>query len=276
MEIAQSIILGLIQGITEFFPVSSTAHLFLVPWLFSWQDQGLPFTVALHVGSLFAILCCFRGELALIIRDFFYGLRSFSFEGRQDGKIGVYLVIATLPAVVVGFLFEDYASGMLRDPVLIAAFLLGFGLLLYISDRKTTATKTLRDMNLADALFFGVAQAFAILPGASRAGVTITGGLFRNYKREEAARFSFLLAIPVIVAAGVFEIRHIGYTEMFRWSFVLGVATSFLSALLAIRFLLGYVRTRSFTLFVVYRVILSIVIITVYLWAAIIFLNNPD
>ena len=267
MEIAQSIVLGLIQGITEFFPVSSTAHLFLVPWLFSWQDQGLPFTVALHVGSLFAILYCFRGELALIIRDFLCGLRSFSFEGRQQGKTGVYLLVATLPAVAAGFLFEDYASGMLRNPVLVAAFLLGFGVLLYVSDRKTTESKTLSEMNLADALFFGVAQAFAILPGASRAGVTITGGLFRNYKREEAARFSFLLAIPVIVAAGVFEIRHLGYADVFRWSFALGVATSFISALFAIRFLLGYVRTRSFTLFVVYRVVLSGVIIAVYLWA---------
>ena len=267
MEIAQSIILGLIQGITEFFPVSSTAHLFLVPWLFSWKDQGLPFTVALHIGSLFAILYCFRRELALIIRDFFCGLRSFSFEGRKDGKTGVYLVVATLPAVAAGFLFEGYASGVLRDPVPVAAFLLGFGVLLYISDRKTTESKTLSDMNLTDALFFGVAQAFAILPGASRAGVTITGGLFRNYKREEAARFSFLLAIPVIVAAGDFEIRYLGYAEVFRWSFALGVATSFISALFAIRFLLGYVRTRSFTLFVVYRVVLSVVIITLYSWA---------
>ena len=267
MEIAQSIILGLIQGITEFLPVSSTAHLFLIPWLFSWQDQGLPFTVALHVGSLLAILYCFREELVLIMRDFFYGLRSFSFEGRQDGRTGVYLIVATLPAVAAGFLFERYASGVLRDPVPIAAFLLGFGVLLYISDRKTKASKTLRDMNLVDALFFGVAQAFAILPGASRAGVTITGGLFRNYRREEAARFSFLLAIPVIVAAGVFEIRHLGYAEMFRWSFAFGVATSFVSALFAIRFLLGYVKTRSFTLFVVYRVVLSVVIIAVYLWA---------
>lgn len=266
MEIAQSIILGLIQGITEFLPVSSTAHLFLVPWLFSWQDQGLPFTVALHVGSLFAILYCFREELVLIIRDFFCGLGSFSFEGRQDGKTGVYLIVATLPAVATGFLFERYASGVLRDPVPVAAFLLGFGVLLYISDRKTAASKTLRDMNLADALFFGVAQAFAILPGASRAGVTITGGLFRNYRREEAARFSFLLAIPVIVAAGVFEIRHLGYAEMFQWSFALGVATSFISALFAIRFLLGYVRTRSFALFVVYRVVLAVVIIAVYSW----------
>ncbi len=263
----QSIILGAIQGITEFFPVSSTAHLFLVPWLFSWQDHGLPFTVALHIGSLFAILYCFREELALIIREFFHGLGSFSFEGRQNGKTGVYLVIATLPAVAAGFLFEGYASGVLRGPVPVAAFLLVFGVLLYISDRKTTAKKTLRDMNLVDALFFGVAQAFAILPGASRAGVTITGGLFRNYRRDEAARFSFLLAIPVIVAAGIFEIRYLGYAEMFRWSVALGVATSFISALFAIRFLLGYVRTRSFVLFVVYRVILSAVIIAVYLWA---------
>lgn len=268
MESAQSIVLGFIQGITEFFPVSSTAHLFLVPWLFSWQDQGLPFTVALHLGSLLAILYCFRNELALIVRDFFRGLRSFSFKGHENGKTGVYLIIATLPAVAAGFLFESHASGVLRDPVLVASFLLGFGILLYVSDRKTTASKTLSDMNIIDALFFGVAQAFAILPGASRSGVTITGGLFRNYRREEAVRFSFLLAVPVIVAAGVFEIGHFGYTEMFQWSFVLGVAASFLSALFAIRFLLRYVKTRSFTLFVVYRVVLSVVIIAVHLRVA--------
>jgi len=265
LEIVQSMILGFIQGITEFFPVSSTAHLFLVPWFFSWKDQGLPFAVALHVGSLLAILYCFRRELVLIVGDFFGGLRSFSFDGRESGKTGIYLIIATLPAVAAGFLFEHYASGVFRDPVLVAIFLSGFGLLLYVSDKKTAKSKTLRDMDLVDALFFGVAQAFAILPGASRAGVTITGGLFRNYKREEATRFSFLLAIPIIVAAGIFEIRHFEYAEIFRWSFALGVATSFISALLAIRFLMGYVKTRSFTPFVVYRVVLSIVIIVLYL-----------
>lgn len=217
------------------------------------------------MGSLLAILYCFREELALIVRDFLGGLMSFSFEGRENGKTGVYLIIATLPAVAAGLLFERYASGVLRDPVPVAAFLLGFAVLLYISDRKTEASRTISDMNLVDALFFGVAQAFAILPGASRAGVTITGGLFRNYRREEAARFSFLLAIPVIVAAGVFEIRHLEYAEIFRWSFVLGVGASFVSALFAIRFLLGYVKRRSFILFVVYRAALSVVIIAVYL-----------
>ena len=265
MEILRSTILGAIQGITEFLPVSSTAHLFLVPWLFSWKDQGLPFTVALHVGSLFAILYCFRSDLTLVTRDFFRGLSRSSFEGLENGKTGLYLIIATLPAIAAGVAFEQYAAGGLRHPVLVAVFLLVFAVFLYISDKKTTGEKTLRDMNFADAIFFGVAQAFAILPGASRSGVTITGGLLRNYRRDEAVRFSFLLAIPVILAAGGFGMRHLGYSEIFRWSFALGVATSFLSSLFAIRFLIGYVRKRSFTVFVVYRVVLFFAIIFLYL-----------
>ena len=254
-------ILGIVQGITEFFPVSSSAHLIIVPWFFSWRDQGLDFTVALHVGSLFAILYCFREDLALMARDLAEGVRRRSLEGLPDGKTGFYLLVATLPAVAAGAALEEYAAGALRDPVLVSAFLLGFGILLYVSDRKTSEAKTLRDMNLSDALFFGVAQAFAIFPGVSRAGVTITGGLFRNYRRDEAARFSFLLAIPVVLSAGVFSLGRLEYAEVFRWSFVLGVLTSFLAALFAIRFLLGYVKKRSFSLFVVYRIVLALIII---------------
>ena len=268
MEIVRSAVLGAVQGVTEFFPVSSTAHLIIVPWLFSWRDQGLPFTVALHVGSLFAILYCFRLELLRITREFLRGLLSLSFEGLADGRTGLYLVAATLPAVASGFLLEEYVSGALRDPVPVAGFLLGFGLLLHAADRKTTGRKTLRDMNLADALFFGAAQAFAVLPGVSRAGVTITGGLFRNYRRDEAARFSFLLAIPVILAAALFSLRRLEWGEMLDWSFAAGVAVSFLSALFAIRFLLGYVKTRSFAPFIVYRALLAVAVIVAHLMGA--------
>lgn len=268
METLRSAVLGAVQGVTEFFPVSSTAHLIIVPWLFSWRDQGLPFTVALHVGSLFAILYCFRRELVRIASEFLRGVRSRSFEGLADGRTGVYLVVATLPAVASGFLLEEYASGVLRNPVSVSGFLLGFGLLLHAADRKTTGRKTLRDMNLADALFFGVAQAFAVLPGVSRSGVTITGGLFRNYRRDEAARFSFLLAIPVILAAALFSLRHLECREMLRWSFAVGVVASFFSALFAIRFLIGYVKTRSFAPFVVYRAVLAVAVIVAYLLGA--------
>lgn len=268
MEIVRSAVLGAVQGVTEFFPVSSTAHLIIVPWLFSWRDQGLPFTVALHVGSLFAILYCFRLELLSITREFFRGLFALSFEGLADGRTGLYLVVATLPAVASGFLLEEYVSGTLRGPLPVAGFLLGFGLLLHAADRKTTGRKTLRDMNLTDALFFGAAQAFAVLPGVSRAGVTITGGLFRNYRRDDAARFSFLLAIPVILAAALFSLRRLEWAEMLGWSFAAGVSASFLSALFAIRFLLGYVKTGSFAPFVVYRALLAGVVIVAYLAGA--------
>ena len=187
-----------------------------------------------------------------------------SFQGRHDGKMILYIIIATVPAVIAGMLFERYVSGVLRHPIFAAFSLAGFGLLLYKADCKTDSKKTLEDMNLLDATFFGIAQAFAILPGASRSGVTITGGLFRNYKRDEATRFSFLLAIPVILAAVVYQVNHVGYRDLFHWSFVFGIVTSFLSSLLAIRFLLGYVKKRSFTVFVIYRVALATVIIVLY------------
>ncbi len=264
METLQSVILGIIQGITEFIPVSSTAHLLVIPWFFSWQDQGLPFTVALHLGSLIAIVHCFRQEIASIARGFFRCVANRSFQGNRHGRTGFYMIIATVPAVIAGTLFEHYVSGVLRHPVFASFFLAGFGLLLYAADRRTDLEKTLDDMDFSDALFFGIAQAFAVFPGASRSGVTITGGLFRNYKRDEAARFSFLLAIPVISAAVVFQISHVEYADMVSGSFILGIAASFLSSLLAIRFLLDYVKKRSFAVFVIYRISLAAVIVIMY------------
>ncbi|MCH8013630.1 MAG: undecaprenyl-diphosphate phosphatase [Candidatus Dadabacteria bacterium] len=265
MDLLQSIILGAIQGITEFFPVSSTAHLVLLPWFFSWTDQGLPFNVALHMGSLIAIIYYFWRDWILIIKEFLQSVLKGSFEGRPNGKTGLYLVIATVPVALAGLLFEEYAAGILRHPLSIAFSLSFFGVILYFSDRVSKKNKTVGEMNIVDCIIIGLSQALAIIPGVSRAGITITGAMFRNLNREEAAKFSFLLGAPLIAGAGVFEARHLEYSAVMSVSFIAGVLASAVFAFLAIKYLLRFVRKSSYTVFVIYRLGLAVLIAFIYL-----------
>ena len=265
MDLLQSIILGAIQGITEFFPVSSTAHLVLLPWFFSWTDQGLPFNVALHMGSLIAIIYYFWRDWILIIKEFLQSVLKGSFEGRPNGKTGLYLVIATVPGALAGLLFEEYAAGLLRHPLSIAFSLSFFGVILYFSDRVSKKNKTVGEMNIVDCIIIGLSQALAIIPGVSRAGITITGAMFRNLNREEAAKFSFLLGAPLIAGAGVFEARHLEYSAVMSVPFIAGVFASAVFAFLAIKYLLRFVRKSSYTVFVIYRLGLAVLIVFLYL-----------
>ena len=265
MDLLQSLILGAVQGITEFFPVSSTAHLVLIPWLFSWKDEGLPFNVALHVGSLAAILFYFRQDWVKIISEFILGLFKGSFEDLPDGKLGLYLIIATVPGALFGLVFEDAAAGLLRHPLSIASSLALFGVLLYLADRFSKRTKSVRDMSLTDCIIVGLSQALAIIPGVSRSGVTITGAMLLNYKRDEAARFSFLMAAPLIAGAGVFEARRLEADVVMSAPFIAGVLASAVFAFLAIKYLLRFVRYRSYTAFVIYRLVIAAVIFALYL-----------
>ena len=263
MDTLQSFILGIVQGITEFLPISSTGHLALLPWLFSWNDEGLPFNIALHLGSLFAILVYFNKDWNRIISEFLRCLARGSFSESIDGRIGLYLVIGTIPGVIAGFTFESYASGILRNPLSIAAFLALFGIFLYIGDRTTDGTKEIKDMDIRDCLYFGIAQAFAIIPGVSRSGVAATGGLLRNYKREEAAKFSFMLGAPLITGAAVLESRHISLDTMTSGPFVVGVLSSAVTAFFVIKFLLSFLRKQSYRIFVYYRIALAAVIVLI-------------
>lgn len=265
MDLLQSIILGAVQGITEFFPVSSTAHLVLLPWFFSWTDQGLPFNVALHMGSLIAIIYYFWRDWILIIKEFLQSVLKGSFEGRPNGKTGLYLVIATVPGALAGLLFEEYAAGLLRHPLSIAFSLSFFGVVLYFSDRVSKKNKTVGEMNIVDCIIIGLSQALAIIPGVSRAGITITGAMFRNLNREEAAKFSFLLGAPLIAGAGVFEARHLEYSAVMSVPFIAGVLASAVFAFLAIKYLLRFVRKSSYTVFVIYRLGLAVLIAFIYL-----------
>ena len=265
MDLIQSIVLGAIQGITEFFPISSTAHLVLLPWFFGWKDKGLTFDVALHIGSLIAIIFYFWQDWVLIISEFLKSVAQRSFEGRPSGRVGMFVIIATVPGALSGFFFEKDAAGLLRNPLMIAFMISAFGLLLYIADRTSRRNKSIEDMNTVDCIIIGLAQALAIIPGVSRSGVTITGAMFRSFRRDEAARFSFLMAAPLIAGAGIFESRHLTYTDVASTSFIAGFITSAIFSFLAIKYLLRFVRKESYTLFVIYRLLLAVLIIFMYL-----------
>jgi undecaprenyl-diphosphatase len=265
MNLAQSIILGFVQGVTEFLPISSTAHLALVPWLLRWNDPGLAFDVALHIGTLAAVIYYFWRDWVVIIQEFTRGIFSRSFKDHPNGKLGLFIIIATIPGALFGFLFEKQAEEVFRNPLIIALSIFIFGIVLFLSDRLSRKQKGISEINLPDCLVVGVVQALAIIPGVSRSGITITGGLIRNLKRETAARFSFLLSTPLIAGAAILESRHLNYVAITSLPFIAGVLTAAVFGFLSIKYLLRYVQTESYTVFVIYRILIAILILFVYM-----------
>lgn len=265
MSLIQSLILGLVQGVSEFFPVSSTAHLVLLPWLFSWHDPGLAFDVALHIGTLLALIYYFWREWTAIAAELFGGVFGSGFKDYPNGRIGLIIIVACIPGGVAGILFEKQASGILRDPMGIAFTLFFFGLVLYFSDRFSGKDKKISEMSVWDGLIIGLFQAMSIVPGVSRSGIAITGGLIRGFKRDEAARFSFFIAAPIIAGAAVFESRHLDFATVASLPFLAGILSSAFFGFLAIKYLLKYVQRGSYTVFVVYRIGLAALIVLLYL-----------
>jgi undecaprenyl-diphosphatase len=260
MNLLEAIVYGLLQGLGEFLPISSSAHLVLVPWLFGWHDPGLTFDIALHFGTLIAVVAYFwRDWWGLIIKGFS--------AGRSDeGRLFWYLVIATIPGAIGGFLLEKKAETAFRDPLLIAAMLAVMGLLLYGADRFSPKKKGLKDLSLFTSLAVGISQVLAIIPGVSRSGVTMATGLTAGLTRETAARFSFLLSTPVILGAALVKVPHLlSDPGAITTNFVVAVTVSCLSGLLSIGFLLRYLAKRGFLPFVVYRLLLSALVIIVVL-----------
>lgn len=261
----QAVILGIIQGFTEFLPVSSTAHLILLPWIFGWKDPGLTFDVFLHLGSLTGIIAFFWRDFynigAGMIKD-----DKGSIDAGAGGKIGWYIIIGTIPAGIAGLLFQDKIESILRDPSVIAVTLILFGLLLWWAEEKGRKMRRLHHMNILDALIIGAAQAVALIPGVSRSGITITAGLFRNLERETAARFTFLLSTPIILAGGLLsfiDVCKTGFPEGMLWPFMTGFIASAISGFLAIKFLLSFLGKQKVNLFVYYRIALGILILIV-------------
>jgi undecaprenyl-diphosphatase len=254
MDLLQIIVLALVQGITEFLPVSSSAHLVLVPVLSGWNDQGIAVDVAAHLGTLLAVVAYFRHDAAGMLREALGRCGT----GTRDGGLLLKVIVGTLPVILAGALLKDLVAGGLRDGLVIAWMTIAFGILLYVADRSR-GTRALGEMDLRDAALIGLAQAMALVPGVSRAGVTMTAARFLGYSRAEAARFSLLLSIPTILAASAlvgYELQASGERLLHRdlW---LAAGLAFLAALAAISLMMKWLRRASFTSFVVYRLLLG-------------------
>ena len=266
MPLIEVIVLGLVQGLTEFLPISSTAHLALVPWLFHWQDPGLGFDIALHVGTLAAILIYFfRNWVQIILQGF--GLPAEGDADLKRNKMLLWLMaVATLPVGIFGYIFKEQAETVWRSPTVIASMMIGVGIVLWICDHVGNRQKDLAHLTPLDAILIGLAQAVSIVPGTSRSGATIAAGLWRNLDRPSAARFSFLLSTPAIAAAAAKDFYDIykhegGIPPEMHVPFLVGILVSGVSGLAVIHFFMEFLRRRSMNVFVAYRIVFGIIII---------------
>ena len=260
MTIWQAVVMGIVQGLGEFLPISSSAHLVLVPWLFKWHDPGLTFDIALHIGTLIAVIAYFWRDWVKLIMGAFQGTKT------VEGRLFWYLVLATIPGAIMGLLLEEKAETVFRNPILIAVMLIVLGVILYWADRKGKKLTDINNISLGQSLMIGISQALAIIPGVSRSGITMTTGLLFGLTREGAARFSFLLSAPVIFGAGLIKVPDIlANPGMVNAPFLIGMLVSALSGAASIGFLLKYVQKKNFLPFVWYRFLLGAVVLLVAL-----------
>ncbi len=258
----QAILLGILQGLTEFLPISSSGHLLLVPWLAGWEPFGLTFDVMVHFGTLLAVLVYFRSDWRLIL------LRAAGKAPADDGKLQptpspALLIVATMPAAVLGGLLR-FAPIELRSPPVVIATLTLFGLVLWWADRRGSKSRSVEDFGYREAFVIGLAQSLALVPGVSRSGVTITAGLFLGFKRWDSARFSFLIGTPIIALASggeIIDFLTTSATEQVSAGILgLGVVTTFVSGLLCINYFLRFLKTNGFLPFVIYRITLAAIL----------------
>ncbi len=263
IDVFQATILALIQGLTEFLPISSSAHLILPSQLFGWPDQGLAFDVGVHVGTLSAVVFYFRHDL---LRMLVCWIRSLAGQRSAESALAWYLVLATVPAVLAGFFLSGMVEHFGRSILVIAATTLIFGVLLGWADQRRTEARVLENLGVRDAIWVGLAQALALIPGTSRSGITMTAGLMLGFEREAAARFSFLLSIPVILGAGLFKGLDLAQTGTpASWELVgLGALLSALSAWVCISLFLSWLNRIGMMPFVIYRLLLGVVLLGVY------------
>jgi undecaprenyl-diphosphatase len=265
MDLVQALVLAVVQGLTEFLPISSSGHLVLVPVFFDWPDQGLPFDVAVHLGTLAAVVFYFRHELWPMARDALGTLR-----GRartRDSDLAWWVVLATIPAVVFGALFGGQVSTLARSPLVIAVTTGLFGVLLWVADARGRRTRDEYQVGWREALIVGLAQAVALIPGTSRSGITITAALFLGLDRQAAARFSFLLSIPVILAATCYELLQLAQApQAADWTaLAIGAVASGVVAYLTIRGFIALLGRMGMAPFAVYRLLLAGVLLWIYL-----------
>ena len=264
----KSIFLGIVQGLTEFLPISSTAHLRIVPSLLNWEDPGTAFSAVIQIGTMFAVVIYFWNDLIKIYGEFlkavFNGMKFESYES----KLGLWILVGTIPICIFGLLFKKpIEEGMARNLYIVSFYLIFFGIMLLISEMFAKQNRALTNINALDVLLIGLAQTFALIPGVSRSGVTLFAGLLLGFKRTQAARFSFLLSVPAVLASGVLEINTL--MQSLSWAegnsmimnLFLGIVFACLSGYIAIDFLLKYLQSHKTHVFVVYRILLGVLII---------------
>jgi undecaprenyl-diphosphatase len=256
----QAIALGIIQGLSEFLPISSSAHLALAPWLFGWEDPGLAFDVALHFGTLLAVLWYFRMEWLALIKAAFGIVTTGRIETPEKRRV-IYLIIATIPGAIGGYLLQSRAESAFRSPQIIAVALIVMGLLLWIVDKMVDQRRILGEMRWVDSLLIGLSQVIALIPGVSRSGSTITTARGLRFDRESAAEFSFLMSMPIIAAAVVLEGPKALHEGGITNELMSGVAASAISGWLAISILMRYVTRHSYGIFAFYRIALGILVL---------------
>ncbi|MFC3121056.1 undecaprenyl-diphosphate phosphatase [Agaribacter flavus] len=261
MTLFEIIILAIIQGLTEFLPISSSAHLILPSEVLGWNNQGLAFDVAVHVGSLLAVMIYFREDIwRLSLAWFGHG---FSKQQSTDSRLAWWVIIGTIPAGTFGYLMKDIIEVYARSALVIATTTIVFGLLLWYADAKAKQIKKLENIGIKETILIGIAQAVAVIPGTSRSGITMTAGLMMGLTREAAARFSFLLSIPIILAAGLFStLDLVSANEAIDWSALLyGAAFSFVAAYACIFLFLNWISRIGMLPFVIYRLVLGVVLL---------------
>jgi undecaprenyl-diphosphatase len=258
----EAIVLGIVQGLTEFLPISSTAHLRIVPAFVGWKDPGAAFTAVVQLGTMAAVLIYFRHDLWRIARTWFLSLRRPELRGELDARMGWYIGLGTIPIAVFGLLFKDQIETGARDLYLIGAMLIVAGLVLFAVDITSRRDRDLTTLNSRDATIIGVAQAAALIPGVSRSGATMSAGLFLGLDRESAARYSFLLSVPAVVLSGLFELRKIGDPGgAAAVPTILATILAFVVGYASIAFLLRWLVRHNLSVFVAYRVLLGALVI---------------
>ncbi|MER7951835.1 undecaprenyl-diphosphate phosphatase [Streptomyces sp. NPDC096079] len=270
----ESFILGLVQGLTEFLPISSSAHLRLTAAFAGWEDPGAAFTAITQIGTETAVLIYFRKDIARIVSAWFRSLVDKSMRSDHDAQMGWLVIVGSIPIGVLGVTLKDQIEGPFRDLRITATTLIVMGVVLGIADRLAARDeaggrhraarerKTLKDLSVKDGLIYGVCQAMALIPGVSRSGATISGGLFMGYTREAAARYSFLLAIPAVLASGVFELKDASESGHISWGPTLfATIVAFAVGYAVIAWFMKFITTKSFMPFVIYRILLGILLI---------------
>lgn len=259
LTVFQALVLGILQGLAEFLPISSSAHLALAPWAFGWQDPGLAFDVALHLGTLVTVLWYFRAEWTALVISAVSIVRTRRIQTPEEWRV-IFLIFGTIPGAIAGLLLEKAAETAFRAPALMATTLIVMGVLLWASDRYAPQSRSMNAMTWRDALLIGLAQACALVPGFSRSGSTITGARLLKLDRTSAAVFSFLLSMPITAAAALLKVPD-AVREGISAPLVVGVVAAALSSWLAIAVLLRYVSRNSFGLFAVYRLVLGVAVL---------------